>query len=316
MTKRERVRAAVAGEHLDRVPYSFWYHFTWIQDKAGDEFVEAEIDFATRYDVDFLKVMHDAPYDMPPSLPVIEHAAHWRLIEPLDVRQGNFGRHLEALRRIRSGLSDDRPMVDTVFHCFAYAQRIALDRSLVLEHLEEDPEAVQYGLQVIGETLKRWARVCIKEEGVLDGIFLAINGISGEFTDAGTYERLMLPIDREVMQAGMDAGGWLNIAHLHGSNTHFDLGLTLPHNALSWSDRAFGPSLAEARKKTGSCLVGGINEVTGDKATPDEIRAEGRDAIAQVGGRGLILACGCAFPTPTPEENLRAIREAAIGAGP
>ena len=312
MTKRERVRAVVSGREADRVPYSLWYHFTWIEDKTGEEFIQAEIDFATRHEVDFLKVMHDAPYDMPPSLPAIEHAAHWRLIEPLDVRQGHFGRHLEALKRIKAGLPDDRPIVDTVFHCFAYAQRIAASRPLVLQHLEEDPDAVQYGLEVIGETLKRWAKVTIEEEGVLDGVFLAINGISAEFTDAATYEQLMLPIDRDCLQAGLDAGGWLNIPHLHGEGVHFDLGLTLPHNAVSWSDRAFGPSLAEARAKTDSCLIGGINEVTGDQVTPDAIRAEGRDAIAQVNGRGLILTCGCAFPTPTPEENLRAVREAAV----
>jgi uroporphyrinogen decarboxylase len=312
LTKRERVRAVVSGREADRVPYSLWYHFTWIEDKTGEEFIQAEIDFATRHEVDFLKVMHDAPYDMPPSLPAIEHAAHWRLIEPLDVRQGHFGRHLEALKRIKAGLPDDRPIVDTVFHCFAYAQRIAASRPLVLQHLEEDPDAVQYGLEVIGETLKRWAKVTIEEEGVLDGIFLAINGISAEFTDAATYEQLMLPIDRDCLQAGLDAGGWLNIPHLHGEGVHFDLGLTLPHNAVSWSDRAFGPSFAEARAKTDSCLIGGINEVTGDQVTPDAIRAEGRDAIAQVNGRGLILTCGCAFPTPTPEENLRAVREAAV----
>jgi uroporphyrinogen decarboxylase len=312
MTRRERIQAAVRCAEVDRVPYSFWYHFTCLEDKAGEEFIAAEIDFATRHEVDFLKVMHDEPYDMPASLPAIAEPGDWRRIEPLDVRRGHFGRHLDALKRIRAGLPDDRPIVDTCFHCFAYAQRIAADRPLVLAHLQEDPEAVAYGLQVIGETLRRWAKVTIEEEGVLDGIFLAINGISAEFTDAPTYERLLLPIDRDCLQAGRDAGGWLNIAHLHGADIHFDLGLSLPADAFSWSDRAFGPSLAEGRAKTAACLIGGVNEVTGDKVSPEDIRAEGQDAIAQLDGRGLILTCGCAFPTPTPEANLMAVREAVM----
>jgi len=312
MTKRERIRAAVAGAEVDRVPYSFWYHFLEIEDKAGEEFIRAEVEFATRHAVDFLKVMHDSPYDMPAAMPEVRKPADWRRLEPLDVRKGNFARHLEALRRIREGLPDDRPMVDTFFHCFAYAQRICTDRPLVLEHLREDPEAVAYGLRVIGETLQRFARLCIGE-GVLDGIFLAINGISGEFTDAVTYERLMLPVDRDCLQAAADAGGWLSIAHLHGQDLHFDLGLTLPLNAVSWSDRAFGPSLAEARAKTAACLVGGVDETRGDHMTPAEIRGQARDAIAQVGPRGLIVTCGCAFPTPTPEANLRAVREGVEG---
>ncbi|MGQ9729885.1 MAG: uroporphyrinogen decarboxylase family protein [Candidatus Zipacnadales bacterium] len=312
MTKRERIQGAVSGSEVDRVPYSFWYHFTWIEDKAGEEFIKAEIDFATRHEVDFLKVMHDIPYDMPDTLPVIEQPADWYRLGPLEVREGNFGRHLEALKRIKASLPDDRPIVDTVFHCFAYAQRIAAERPLVLEHLQQDWEAVEYGLRVIGETLKRWAKVTIEEEGVIDGIFLAINGISGEFTDADLYERLMMPIDCEVMQAGIDAGGWLNIAHLHGSDIHFDLGIQLPHNALSWSDRAFGPSLAEARAKTDACLIGGVNEVTGDQVAPQDIRQQVREAIQQLGGRRQIVSCGCAFPTPMPEENLKALREAVV----
>jgi uroporphyrinogen decarboxylase len=202
--------------------------------------------------------------------------------------------------------------VDTTFHSFAFAQRISAERAIVCEHIKEDPDAVEAGLKTIGETLKNWAKVTIEEEGVLDGLFLAINGIGGEFTDAATYEKLMMPTDAAVLQACKDAGGWFNVAHLHGADLHFDLGIQLPFDVLSWSDRAFGPSLTEARAKTDACFVGGVNEVTGDAVTPDEIKAEAKDAIAQVGPKGLIVTCGCAFPTPTPEENLSAIREAIL----
>jgi len=311
MTKRERIKAAAACAEVDRMPYSFWYHFLDVEDKAGDEFIESEIAFATKYDVDFLKVMHDIPYDMPESMPVIEQVADWRRLEPLDVRTGNFGRHLEALRRIREGLPDDRPMVDTFFHCFAYAQRICTERPLVLEHLGEDPEAVRHGLKVIGETLQRFATACIGDGG-LDGIFLAINAISTEFMDEATYREVCMPVDREVLQAGIDAGGWFNVAHLHGLDIHFDTGMTLPHNVLNWSDRTTPPSLAEARQKTTSCLLGGINETNADQVTPDDIKAQVTDAIAQLDGKGLIVTCGCAVPTPTPEANLSAVREAIL----
>jgi len=309
MTKRERIKAAVACDEVDRMPYSFWYHFTWIEDKAGDEFIQAEIDFARKYDIDFLKVMHDIDYDMPESMPTIQNVEDWRKLEPLDVRKGNFGRHLEALKRIKEGLGDDRPMVDTTFHCFAFAQRICADRPLVLQHLQEDPEAVAAGLETIGETLKNWGTVCIKEEGVLDGLFLAINGISGEFTDAATYESLLMPIDQDVLQTCIDAGGWLNVAHLHGEDVHFDLGITLPHDVLNWSDRAFGPPLSEGRAKTDSCIAGGIDETNADQVGPEDIKAQIKDAIGTMGTKGFVVTCGCAFPTPTPEENLNIIRE-------
>ena len=312
MTKRERIKAAVAGEPVDRVPFSFWYHFLDVEDKAGEEFIAAEIAFATKYDVDFLKVMHDLPYDMPESMPVIREPGDWRRLEPLDPRQGNFGRHLEALRRIRAGLPDDRPMVDTFFHCFAYGQRLCPERPLVMEHLAKDPEAVAYGMTVIGETLKRFARACL-EEGVLDGIFLAINAISQDFMDEATYERIFRPVDEAVLAAAMK-DGWFNVAHLHGLSIFFDSGASLPHSVLNWSDRTTAPSLGEARKKISSCLMGGINEVTAAEVTPAGIKSEVRDAIEQTGGAKFIVTCGCAVPTPTPEANLFAVKEAIPGA--
>jgi uroporphyrinogen decarboxylase len=311
MTKRERIKAAVACGDVDRVPFSFWYHFLEVEDKAGEEFIGSEIAFAEKYDVDFLKVMHDIPYDMPPSMPVIREPADWRRLEPLDVRTGNFGRHLDALRRIREGLPDDRPMVDTFFHCFAYAQRICTERPLALQHLAEDPEAFGHGLTVIGETLKSFAAACI-EDGILDGIFLAINAIGSEFMDEATYREVCMPIDHDVLQTAIDAGGWFNVAHLHGLDIHFDAGMTLPHNVLNWSDRTTPPSLAEAREKTDSCLLGGINETNADRVTPEDIKAQVREAIAQLGGKGLVVTCGCAVPTPTPEANLFAVKEAIL----
>ncbi len=311
-TKRERLQAAIAGEPVDRVPFSFWYHFLDVKDKAGEQFIASEIAFATKYDVDFLKVMHDIPYDMPESMPLIREPADWRRLEPLDPRKGNFGRHLEALKRIRAGLPDDWPMVDTFFHCFAYGQRICPERPLVMEHLAEDPDAVAYGMTVIGETLTRSAQACFAE-GALDGIFLAINAISRDFMDEETYSRYFRPVDEAVLTSAMQ-GGWLNVAHLHGLHIFFDVGATLPHNSLNWSDRTTPPSLAEARQKASSCLMGGINEVTAAEVTPVEIKAQVRDAIEQTDGRQFIVTCGCAVPTPTPEENLLAVKEAVLEA--
>ncbi len=64
MTKAERVQAALASEAVDRVPASFWYHFN-LPDPSGRSLADAELAFAKKYDLDFLKVMHDVPYDLP-----------------------------------------------------------------------------------------------------------------------------------------------------------------------------------------------------------------------------------------------------------
>ena len=64
---------------------------------------------------------------------------------------------------------------------------------------------------------------------------------------------------------------------------------------------------------TSICHAGGIdherNLVLG---MPDEVAAEVRDAVAQVGGRGLILAPGCGVPLLVSQQNLEAARRAAL----
>ncbi|MCX7838586.1 MAG: uroporphyrinogen decarboxylase, partial [Anaerolineae bacterium] len=59
-------------------------------------------------------------------------------------------------------------------------------------------------------------------------------------------------------------------------------------------------------------IVGGIDEyaVLAD-GTREQVIAQARDAIAQAGERGLIIAAGCVTLVDTPEENIRAVIEAA-----
>ena len=71
--------------------------------------------------------------------------------------------------------------------------------------------------------------------------------------------------------------------------------------------------VAEARKKTDKCLVGGIDHYNAVKCRPDEIVAQGKEAIQDAGGKGLILAPGCTFFDDTPEANMMAMKEAAGG---
>ena len=89
----------------------------------------------------------------------------------------------------------------------------------------------------------------------------------------------------------------------------FDQALDYPVQVLSWSDRLAGPSLREARVKTSKCLMGGWNEFGPLHQGPeDQIEAEAIDALAQTGGRKLILANGCSVPDDTDHRWLEVAR--------
>jgi uroporphyrinogen decarboxylase len=87
--------------------------------------------------------------------------------------------------------------------------------------------------------------------------------------------------------------------------------LAYPANMANWHDRRGEMSLAEGAARFGGLLAGGLNEdVTLPLGPIEAIKAEVRDAIAQTGGRRLMIAPGCVIPIATPEAHYRAVIEA------
>lgn len=310
MTKRERVLAAVAGEPVDRTPYSLWYHFR-LDPPAGQAFAAAELAFYRRCDPDLFKVMHDIPYEMPADMPEVREPADWARLPVLDGRSGNFGQQLDAIKQIVAEKGDDGPVVDTVFGAFATAEKVSGKRTL--EHLAADPEPVRQGLRAIAASLANYARALL--EAGADGIYLAVAGAASDTMPADQYAAEFAALDQQVLDAVDTAS--VNVVHHHGVGIYPEV--VLPYKGMRiycWSNRLEGnPSIREMRLRTRLCLMAGVNEVTYGEVTPDFIVAEARSAIAESGGRAFILAPGCAIPTPpaTPDANLDALR-LAVGA--
>jgi uroporphyrinogen decarboxylase len=59
--KLERVKAALAGEAVDRPPYAFWTHFPGI-DLDPIRLADTTMAFAARHDLDFIGSMHNGMY--------------------------------------------------------------------------------------------------------------------------------------------------------------------------------------------------------------------------------------------------------------
>ena len=88
--------------------------------------------------------------------------------------------------------------------------------------------------------------------------------------------------------------------HLHGENPMFELQARYPANVLNWHDRRAAPHLAEGEQQSGRCVCGGINERQVAERSPTAIAKEARDAVAQTGGRHLIVGPGCVIPGRDP----------------
>ncbi|NIM04268.1 MAG: hypothetical protein GTN69_04400 [Armatimonadetes bacterium] len=307
MKKLERIQAALSGEPVDRIPFSFWYHFLDIpvEERADEKLAKAELDFYHTYDVDFLKVMHDIPYDLPDGVEKIETIDEWKQLSVIAPDAGNFGRQLNALRMILDEVGPEVPVIDTVFNCLAYADKITGNRALKLHR--KSPADFHVGMGRIAETLSLWAEATVQQGCA--GIYLALQGASADIMSEEEYKQNFLPYDRQILERVKDSG-MLNVLHLHGTNLHWNLWQELPFSVLCWSANLTPPSIAEARQGYEGCIMGGVNEMKIGRYKPAQVRAEIKQAVKATEGRGFILAPGCAVPTDCPPANLHAFKEA------
>lgn len=307
MTRTERVRAAVNGDPVDRVPVCFWHHFR--PEGSGRALADATLRFFDQtFDLDIVKVMPDLPYPFPRRS--IKEPSDWQLVEPIDdIRSRYFNQRAETVSILRDELGDETPIIVTVFSPLAEAFYFVREKQLVLQHAQEAPVYLHEALMTIAENLRAHIRDVI--DAGADGVFFALQGCSTDVMSEELYREIGRPYDLIALQGAIN--GWLTILHIHGdSNLMFKPMLTYPVQVLNWSDRLAGPSLREARSMTSKCLMGGWHEFGPLSNGPvDDIRTQAEDALAQTGGRKFILANGCSVPDETDEQWLLAGREIA-----
>lgn len=323
MTKAERIQRAVERKPVDRPPVSFWRHFPGL-DEDPFALAEALLAFHARYDLDFIKVMPTGVYcvedwgcrvayegDIDGSRVCVEHAVRrpgdWANLRPLDPEVGALGRELQCLRQVVKGRPDDAPVLQTIFSPLSIAKKLAGDERFLAD-LRERPALIHGALEVIAETMSRYAAACLQSGG--DGIFFATQVASSGLLTADEHHRFAEPYDRQVLEqvAGRSP---FSVLHVHGLDIPFDVMATYPVPAINWHDRRTPPSLREAQQRYRGAVVGGLNEVGTLRDGPeDAVRAQVKDALAQTGGLGHILAPGCVVPLDVPETHLEAIRAA------
>lgn len=325
MTPRERIEAVLRGERPDRVPIALWRHFPG-DDETAEGLARATAAFQQEFQWDLVKVTPASGYpaeawgaELRPadnaegtreylSRPV-RRPEDWRTLQELDVTQGVYGRELQALRLIRESVGPEVPVLPTVFSPLTIAKQLAGDA--LLTHLREHPQDLKAGLRVVAQTTARFAQECLRHGA--DGIFFATQLASREALSSDEYEAFGVPFDLEVLEAVQGQAKFV-VLHLHGPRPLFELAQRYPVQVVNWHDRETPPSLAEGQRLFSGAVLGGLNRSTTlPRGTPDDVRREVRDAIAQTGGVRLIVGAGCVVPVTTPAENLRAAREAVEG---
>ena len=314
----QRIEATIRGERTDHPPVSFWRHFP-DEDQHVEKLVARTLEWQRRWDFDVIKFMpcnsygvedwgvvtayRGAAHGARDTLrPVVMRTEDWSRIRDLDVRQGCYGRQNDALRQVAKALQGTVPLLQTVFSPLSTARKLATDAFLA--DLRRERDVLERALRVITDVTIRFALDAL--DAGAHGVFLATQFASFRLLTAGEYERFGKTHDLQVLGA-LAGKTRLNMLHAHGEDIMFDLLRAYPVDMLNWHDRLTQPSLSQAATQFPGVVVGGIAEhgalLRGDLPA---IENEVRDAIAQTGGRRLMIAAGCVTPIT--------VSDAAVGA--
>ena len=301
MNKVERVRAALAGRPVDRVPASFWFHFPPDQAR-GDASVRAHLAYYRQSGIDFLKVMNEHPYR---TDVVIQKPADWRQVRPAPLHAPSYQEQLDELKKILDAVDGDCLVITTVFGPFASGNHAASRR--VTEHLKADPASVSQGLAAIAESLARFSVACI--DCGASGIYYSAQGGEADRFGEDEFLHYLKPHDLTVLNA-VRGRGEFNLLHVCGEGIRLELYADCPSHAVNWATSKHALSLKDGRRLFGRTVVGGMDSRGVIADGPEEaIRAAVHQVIADAGTEGVMLGADCTVPTEIPIRNIRAAVE-------
>ncbi len=305
MDKVQRVRAALEGDAVDRVPFCLFYHFRKDQ-VAGGAMARAHIGFYRAADPDFLKVMNDNGY-APPGLRGLKTARDWRSLRPAPLSSKCFQDQLAGLKKIVETAGDEVLVVATVFNPFHDADVIS-DWTLSRQ-LKEHPEAADEGMSTIAESLSHLAVACIQVGAA--GIYFAAHGGGRSRHTSKEFGRFIRPHDLTVLRAAKNAGATFNILHVCGKELRLQAYAEYPSHAVNWAPQSANLSLQDGARLFKRTIIGGLDQegplLNGTRrAVTDEVVR----AVEEHGRRSFILGAGCALTRRVHPHRVRWVRDA------
>jgi uroporphyrinogen decarboxylase len=130
------------------IPAAFFLHFDPAYHR-GDAAVARHLEYFRRTDMDFVKIQYEHSF---PHLSFLQRPQDWARMPFYDL---SF--YEEPLYVVRGLVREAKPealVILTLYSPFMLAGQAAGSQEKVVEHLQEDPEAVRKGLEIITESLR------------------------------------------------------------------------------------------------------------------------------------------------------------------
>lgn len=319
LTHREQIQACIKGEKTARPAVALWRHFP-VDDQTPETLAAATLSFQQTYDFDLVKVTPASSFSIKDwgaedkwtghiegtrsyTKRVISGPKDWERLSMLDPTSGNLAAQLTCLRLIRSKLTNETPVLQTVFSPLAQAKNLAGNETLIA-HFRLYPEAVMKGLETIAESTRRFVEAALGTG--IDGVFYAIQHAQASLLTLEEYKSFGLPHDLYALEPSKNL--WCNMLHLHGHNVYFSLLASYDFHIVNWHDQETPPSLSEGQKLFSGAVCGGMRQDTLVYGNQAEVQKEAQEAIKQTHGQRFILGTGCVVPVIASHGNIMTAR--------
>jgi len=307
MNKRETLLSLIHDKGPSGyVPAAFFMHFdsAFHQGRAA---VDKHLEFFRHTGMDFVKIQYESHLSASFPIRSPDDWAHVPLCPP---------EFFDPSFRIAKGLVEaacsEALVIMTIYSPFMWAAHLD-EKAPIARHLQENPQAVRQGLEIMTENVLRLVRGC-KRAGI-DGFYVSTQG--GEafrFQDPDIFRKYIKPTDLAVWEQVQSCP--FNILHVcdyEGGYSDLSPFLDYPghvvNSSLKLGDRTLTP--VEVSRMFGRPFMGGL-ERKGLIATgsPAEIRQAVTEVLARAPDR-FILAADCTVPGDTPWDNLKTAIETA-----
>ena len=327
MNKWERVKAALNKAEVDRVPISLWKHYH-LQDRAPGQLAEVSLALYRQFDIDLIKQTPSGLYPiqdwgatiqfgrdddfLPLAVrPVITSADQWETLPRLDVNKGALRRELEMIHHVAAGLDGSAPFMMTIFSPLNIAFKLCGDKvsgKRLVDYIRQSPKKLHAGLAVIRDVAIEYAAACL--EAGAPGLFFATQMATTDLMTRQEFKEFGVTYDLPVIES-LRGKSRVTMLHVCKQNLMFDLVADYPVDVINWAAHTSGTTLTDARRMTDKSLAGGLSLDTLLNGAEKDVLTEARNAIAEAGRRGFILAPDCVIRGPSPDANLAAARRAA-----
>lgn len=302
VNKRERMQKWLAGKtDPNYTPAAYFLHFGE-EYKSGSAAAKRHLEYFRKTDMDFVKIQFEQTYERQDFL---QKPSDW---SKLELRKVDFYEPLlQTVRELVKGSKKESLILMTLYSPFMCAGHCAT-APVLLRHLEEDPDAVKRGLEILTESQLIFVRACI--QAGIDGFYMSTQGSEAKrFTNPGIFTHYVKPSDLVAMKE-VSASCAFNILHVCdyvGPYANYDAVRDYPGNIVNCSTKMTGGELSikEIASFFKRPFMGGMDpHGILAKGTPEQVESEIKRLVKSAPSQ-YILGADCTVAADTDWKRLR-----------